>query len=62
MGIADLGTVARRGGLTVSGQRVAGCGELPPVPPAQVRAELVGEIVEIRWELSPDEGEIQWIP
>jgi len=62
VGIADLGTVVRQGGLTVSGQRIAGRDELPPVPPAHVRAELVGEMVEISWELSPDEGEIQWIP
>ncbi len=62
VGVADLGPIAHTGGLTVSAQRVAGRDELPPAPPGNVQAELVGGIVEITWELSPDEGELRWIP
>ena len=62
MGIADPSNTARSGELTVSGRHIAGRDELPPAPPSNVRAELDGEMVEISWNLSPDEGEVQWIP
>ncbi|MEW6751835.1 MAG: PQQ-binding-like beta-propeller repeat protein [Candidatus Latescibacterota bacterium] len=49
-------------GLAVSGAPAAGGDERPPEPPGPIRL-LDGEAqVEVRWEPSPTEAEVQWVP
>lgn len=50
------------GGLVTTSARVGSTDQSLPAPPTQVRAQLEGEVVQVRWELSADEGRVKWFP
>jgi hypothetical protein len=50
------------GGLVTTSFRVGSTDQTLPAPPTQVRAELAGEVTQVHWELSADEGKKKWFP
>ena len=49
------------GGLTVSGSVASGGDEKSPAPPGNIRTLQRDGRVEISWDLSPEDGEVQWV-
>ncbi len=49
-------------GLATTSQRVGSADQSLPAAPTQVRALREGARVELRWQLSPDEGALGWFP
>jgi len=56
----DDSSAANTKGFAVSARRVAGRDQLPPAPPTEVQAWRLHDQVEIRWELSADDGDEVW--
>lgn len=59
--IVDSEASSAGGGLTVSGSAVGGGDEKSPAPPGNIRTLQRDGRVEIVWDLSPEDGLVQWI-